>query len=280
MRQEYESLQLYLDEIGKYPLLTREEEIELAKRKELPGEEGETAKEQMICANLRLVVHMAKKYVGQGVALMDLIQEGNMGLMIAADKYDWRVGAKFSSYAAEWIQHKLFRAIANQGRTIRVPAYMQGKLWQIAKKEQEQIQLYGCMPSLEEIAEEMSIDREELVEIYGYVNLPASYEELSEEKNMESKINNSETTDAFADFNARMLKEAINEVVNALPYKEAVVIRCLFGLDGKPPMTLEEVSNLPGFGISKQRIHQIKMAAIRRIYERYGKILQDFLEDS
>lgn len=274
--KEKDLIAMYLENIKMYPLLTREEEQELAIQKELPTEEGRLARERLINSNLRLVVFIARKYVGRGVPLMDLIQEGNIGLMKAVDMYDYRKGCKLSGYAFRWIHCRLVKAIKNQGRTIRLPEYLQEKIWDVNKKKTELMQIYGRQLTLEELSDELDISCNKLAELCTFAEVPQSLEELLLEDTGINNIVDTNTKDPFDEFANTQMKEAIEDAMKILPAREAKVVRCLFGLEGEP-MTMEQIGKLSDFGVSKERIRQIKMTALNRIRKEFGSELEDFL---
>lgn len=267
----------YLREIGRYRLITAEEEVELAKRVE---KHEKRAKDQLAQANLRLVVSIAKKYVGRGLSLLDLIQEGNQGLIRAVEKYDWRKGYKFSTYATWWIRQAITRAIADQARTIRIPVHMVetiNKLFRISRKLMQDL---GREPTAEEIAEELLITPERVREI-----LKISQEVTS----IDAKVGDDE--DSFlGDFiedtsqpspvdqaSRELLKESLEDVFATLSEREAKVLKFRFGLGGNKSMTLEEVGR--EFGVTRERIRQIEAKALRKLrHPSRRKKLQDYLE--
>lgn len=266
----------YLREIGKVPLLTAEEEVELAKRYE---KNEKSAKDKLTESNLRLVVSIAKKYIGRGLSLLDLIQEGNQGLIRAVEKYDWRKGFKFSTYATWWIRQAITRAIADQARTIRIPVHMVetiNKLYRISRKLMQQL---GREPTPEEIAEEAEIEPEKVREIFKIAQEVASLEApVGEDKESflgdfipdESQLS---PVDAAS---KQLLKDHLDEVLATLSDREARVLKFRFGLEGNKQMTLEEVGKV--FGVTRERIRQIEAKALRKLkHPSRRKKLQDYL---
>ena len=270
-------VKMYLTEIGKTPLLTQEQEQELAKR----YSEGDMdAREELIKANLRLVVSNARKYVGKGLPLLDLIQEGNLGLMKAIDKFDYTLNLKFSTYATWWIKQAITRAIADQSRTIRIPVHVTETLQSVSKVTKEKFQQNGCEPTPEEIAKELGISVQRVNEVLKAKQDPISLEMTVGEED-DSKIGDfiedkeSPAPDEVTAYS--MLKEQLNEVLHTLTPREEVVLKLRFGLDDGRPRTLEEVGAL--FNITRERIRQIEAKALRkmRLPSRANK-LRDFLE--
>jgi len=270
-------VRMYLKEIGKVPLLTADEEIELAKRME---EGDETAKKRLCEANLRLVVSIAKRYVGRGMLFLDLIQEGNLGLIKAVDKFDWRKGYKFSTYATWWIRQAITRAIADQARTIRIPVHMVETINKLIRISRQLLQEYGREPTPEEIAEEMDISVEKVREILKIAQEPVSLETpIGEEE--DSHLGDfipDEDVPAPADAAAfSMLKEQLLEVLNTLTEREQKVLKLRFGLEDGRARTLEEVGK--EFDVTRERIRQIEAKALRKLrHPSRSKKLKDYLE--
>ena len=270
-------VRMYLKEIGRIPLLNRTEEIDLAQRNE---DSDAQAKQHLIDANLRLVVSIAKKYIGRGMTFLDLIQEGNKGLIRAVEKYAWRKGFKFSTYATWWIRQAITRAIADQARTIRIPVHMVETINKLMRVSRKLMQDFGREPSAEEIAEVMEIEPEKVREILKISQKTTSLETpigddgdsyLGDFIADESQVS---PYDATAN---RMLKEDIEKVLSTLTDREARVIRMRFGLNSSRPMTLEEVGKK--FGVTRERIRQIEAKALRKLkHPSMRKKLQDFLE--
>ncbi len=270
-------VRMYLKEIGRIPLLTRTEEIDLAQRNEV-ADYG--AKQHLIDANLRLVVSIAKKYIGRGMTFLDLIQEGNKGLIRAVEKYNWRKGFKFSTYATWWIRQAITRAIADQARTIRIPVHMVETINKLMRISRKLMQDFGREPTAEEIATVMEIEPEKVREILKISQKTTSLETpigddgdsyLGDFIADETQVS---PYDATAN---RMLKEDIEKVLGTLTDREARVIRMRFGLNSSRPMTLEEVGKK--FGVTRERIRQIEAKALRKLkHPSMRKKLQDFLE--
>jgi RNA polymerase primary sigma factor len=258
-----DSLRLYLREIGKVPLLTADQEVYLAKR----IERGDmAAKTQMIEANLRLVVSIAKGYLGRGLSFLDLIQEGSLGLIRAVEKFDYRKGYKFSTYATWWIRQAVTRAIADKARTIRIPVHMVEKLNKVVHIERQLVQRLGREPRPEEIAEELEMTTEEVREILRMAQHPVSLEKpIGEEEDSELgdfvEDENTETPDEAASLTLR--RSDIENALNALPERERQVIELRFGLTGGQPCTLEEVGK--AFGVTRERIRQIENNTLKKL---------------
>jgi RNA polymerase primary sigma factor len=270
-------VRMYLKEIGKVALLTAEEEIELAKRMEQGDEEAK----RILCeANLRLVVSIAKRYVGRGMLFLDLIQEGNLGLIKAVDKFDWRKGFKFSTYATWWIRQAITRSIADQARTIRIPVHMVETINKLIRISRQLLQEYGREPTPEEIAREMDIPEEKVREILKIAQEPVSLETpIGEEE--DSHLGDfipDEDVPAPADAAAfSMLKEQLVEVLDTLTEREQKVLRLRFGLDDGRARTLEEVGKK--FDVTRERIRQIEAKALRKLrHPSRSKKLKDYLE--
>jgi RNA polymerase primary sigma factor len=270
-------VRMYLKEIGKIPLLTPEEEIELAKRIEKGDKE---AKRRLAEANLRLVVSIAKRYVGRGMLFLDLIQEGNLGLIKAVEKFDYRKGYKFSTYATWWIRQAITRAIADQARTIRIPVHMVETINKLIRVSRQLLQELGRDPTPEEIAEEMAMPVEKVREIMKIAQEPVSLETpIGEEE--DSHLGDfipDEEAQAPADAAAyRLLREQLEDVLETLTPREEKVLRLRFGLDDGKPRTLEEVGQV--FGVTRERIRQIEAKALRKLrHPSRSKKLKDFLE--
>ncbi len=270
-------VRMYLKEIGKVPLLTAEEEIELAKRMEQGDEE---AKRRLIEANLRLVVSIAKRYVGRGMLFLDLIQEGNLGLIKAVEKFDYRKGYKFSTYATWWIRQAITRAIADQARTIRIPVHMVETINKLIRVSRQLLQEYGREPQPEEIAREMGISEDKVREILKIAQEPISLETpIGEEE--DSHLGDfipDEDAPAPAEAAAyNLLKEQLKEVLDTLTPREEKVLRLRFGLDDGRARTLEEVGR--EFNVTRERIRQIEAKALRKLrHPSRSKKLKDFLD--
>jgi RNA polymerase primary sigma factor len=270
-------VRMYLKEIGRVPLLTPEEEVDLAKRME---EEDEEAKRKLAEANLRLVVSIAKRYVGRGMLFLDLIQEGNLGLIKAVEKFDYRKGYKFSTYATWWIRQAITRAIADQARTIRIPVHMVETINKLIRVQRQLLQELGREPSPEEIAREMNISEDKVREIQKIAQEPVSLETpIGEEED-------SHLGDFIEDHDARapaeeasftLLREQLDEVLKTLTDREQRVLRLRFGLDDGRARTLEEVGQK--FGVTRERIRQIEAKTLRKLrHPSRSKKLKDYLD--
>jgi RNA polymerase primary sigma factor len=271
-------VRMYLKEIGRIALLNREEEIRLAQQVEAGDK---IAKQKLIDANLRLVVSIAKKYIGRGMTFLDLIQEGNKGLIRAVEKFDWTKGFKFSTYATWWIRQAITRSIADQARTIRIPVHMVETINKLMRTSRRLMQELGREPLPEEIAEAMEMDPEKVKEIFKISQNTTS---------LEAPVGDGEDDSTLGDFIAddgqvtpyeatsrQMLRENVEEVLEALSDREAKVLRMRFGLSGNRMMTLEEVGKQ--FGVTRERIRQIEAKALRKLkHPSRRKKLQDFLE--
>jgi RNA polymerase primary sigma factor len=270
-------VRMYLKEIGKVPLLSAEEEVELAKRMEAGDE---YAKQKLCEANLRLVVSIAKKYVGRGMLFLDLIQEGNLGLIKAVDKFDYTKGYKFSTYATWWIRQAITRSIADQARTIRIPVHMVETINKLIRVQRQLLQENGREPTPDEIAEEMGITVEKVREIHKIAQEPVSLETpIGEEE--DSHLGDfipDEDAPAPAEAAAfSMLKEQLVEVLNTLTEREQKVLKLRFGLEDGRARTLEEVGK--EFDVTRERIRQIEAKALRKLrHPTRSKKLKDYLE--
>ena len=270
-------VRMYLKEIGKVPLLTAEEEIELAKRMEAGDEK---AKQKLAEANLRLVVSIAKRYVGRGMLFLDLIQEGNLGLIKAVEKFDYRKGYKFSTYATWWIRQAITRAIADQARTIRIPVHMVETINKLIRVSRQLLQELGREPLPEEIAEVMDISVERVREILKISQEPVSLETpIGEEED-------SHLGDFIQDQNvpvpaeaaaSNLLRDQLNEVLDTLTEREQKVLRLRFGMDDGRARTLEEVGK--EFQVTRERIRQIEAKALRKLkHPSRSRKLKDYLD--
>lgn len=270
-------VRMYLKEIGRVPLLTAEEEVELA----LKIEEGDQeAKQRLAEANLRLVVSIAKRYVGRGMQFLDLIQEGNMGLMKAVEKFDYRKGFKFSTYATWWIRQAITRAIADQARTIRIPVHMVETINKLIRIQRQLLQDLGREPTPEEIGAEMDLPTEKVREILKITQEPVSLETpIGEEddSHLGDFIEDQEATSPAEHAAYELLKEQLEDVLDTLTDREENVLRLRFGLDDGRTRTLEEVGKV--FGVTRERIRQIEAKALRKLrHPSRSKQLKDFLE--
>ena len=270
-------VRMYLKEIGKVPLLSAEEEIELAQRME---EGDEDAKKRLAEANLRLVVSIAKRYVGRGMLFLDLIQEGNLGLIKAVEKFDYRKGYKFSTYATWWIRQAITRAIADQARTIRIPVHMVETINKLIRVSRQLLQELGREPLPEEIAEEMNLPVERVREILKISQEPVSLETpIGEEEDSHlGDFIQDDNVPVPADAAAfTLLKEQLVEVLGALTEREQKVLRLRFGLDDGRARTLEEVGK--EFNVTRERIRQIEAKALRKLrHPSRSRKLKDYLD--
>ena len=286
LEEEYENAKLddpvrmYLKEIGKIPLLTPEEELEVAK--DLVSDDEKTrdaARKRMSEANLRLVVSIAKRYVGRGMQLLDLIQEGNLGLMKAVEKFDYTKGYKFSTYATWWIRQSITRAIADQARTIRIPVHMVETINKVLRTSHSMVQSLGREPTTQEIAAELHMDVQKVEEILKIAQEPVSLETpIGEEddSHLGDFIQDDEASQPAEEASYTLLREQLEEVLKTLTPREEEVLRMRFGLiDGKPH-TLEEVGKK--FDVTRERIRQIESKALRKLrHPSRSKKLRDFL---
>ena len=270
-------VRMYLKEIGKVSLLTADEEIELAKRMEQGDEE---AKKRLAEANLRLVVSIAKRYVGRGMLFLDLIQEGNLGLIKAVEKFDYRKGYKFSTYATWWIRQAITRAIADQARTIRIPVHMVETINKLIRVSRQLLQEFGREPTPEEIAEEMDMNVERVREILKISQEPVSLETpIGEEEDSHlGDFIQDDNVPVPADAAAfTLLKEQLIEVLGTLTEREQKVLRLRFGLDDGRARTLEEVGK--EFNVTRERIRQIEAKALRKLrHPSRSRKLKDYLD--
>ncbi|MDO4418030.1 MAG: RNA polymerase sigma factor RpoD [Eubacteriales bacterium] len=270
-------VRMYLKEIGKVPLLTAEEEIELAQRMEAGDEE---AKKRLAEANLRLVVSIAKRYVGRGMLFLDLIQEGNLGLIKAVEKFDYRKGFKFSTYATWWIRQAITRAIADQARTIRIPVHMVETINKLVRVSRQLLQELGREPTPEEIAAKMDIPVERVREIIKISQEPVSLETpIGEEEDSHlGDFIQDDNVPVPADAAAfTLLKEQLQEVLGTLTEREQKVLRLRFGLDDGRARTLEEVGK--EFNVTRERIRQIEAKALRKLrHPSRSRKLKDYLD--
>ena len=270
-------VRMYLKEIGRVPLLSWPEEVSLAKRIEAGDED---AKRGLTEANLRLVVSIAKRYVGRGMHLLDLIQEGNLGLLKAVEKFDYRKGYKFSTYATWWIRQAITRAIADQARTIRTPVHMVETINKLMRVERQLLQDLGRQPESAEIAAEMGIDEDKVREIQKIAQEPVSLETPigeEEDSHLGDFIPDEEALAPADAASSLLLKEQLEDVLGSLTDREQDVLRLRFGLDDGKQRTLEEVGRV--FGVTRERIRQIEAKALRKLrHPSRSKKLKDYLE--
>lgn len=272
-----DSVKMYLKDIGRVPLLSGDEEKDIARR----VAEGDTvAKERLIVANLRLVVSIAKRYTGRGMSFLDLIQEGNLGLMKAVEKFDCEKGFKFSTYATWWIRQAITRSIADQARTIRIPVHMVETINKLTKVQRSLLQKLGREPSTAEVAAEMGIPESKVIEIQQVAQEPVSLETPIGEEDDSHLGDFIEDTSAISPMEVaetNMLKEELNKVLDTLNPREAMVLILRYGLRDNKPRTLEEVGKV--FNVTRERIRQIEAKALRRLKNpNRSKKLRDFLE--
>lgn len=269
-------VRMYLKEIGRITLLTFNEEIELAKRVE---KGDESAKKTLITSNLRLVVSIAKKYIGRGLTLLDLIQEGNQGLIRAVEKYDWRRGFKFSTYATWWIRQSITRAIADQARTIRIPVHMVENINRFLRTSRKLMQELGREPTPEEVAKALGIDPDKALEIIKISQEPASLESPvgdEEDSRLGDFIHDTSAPTLFDAASRELLKEQVEQVLATLSDRERRVLEERFGLKDGRPKTLEEVGKM--FTVTRERIRQIEAKALRKLrHPSRGNKLRDYL---
>lgn len=267
----------YLREIGRVPLLDAEQEVELAKRYE---KADKRAKDKLTESNLRLVVSIAKKYIGRGLSLLDLIQEGNQGLIRAVEKYDWRKGFKFSTYATWWIRQAITRAIADQARTIRIPVHMVETINKLYRTSRRLMQELGREPTPEEIGEELELTPDRVREIFKIAQEVTSLEApVGEdgESMLGDFIPDEGQPSPVDQASKQLLKNHLDEVLATLSDREARVLKLRFGLEGNKQMTLEEVGKV--FGVTRERIRQIEAKALRKLkHPSRRKKLQDYLD--
>ncbi|HXR31877.1 MAG TPA: sigma-70 family RNA polymerase sigma factor [Solirubrobacterales bacterium] len=258
-----DSLRLYLRSIGQVELLTAAEEVELAKR----IERGDMlAKRQMVEANLRLVVSIAKGYLGRGLSFLDLIQEGSLGLIRAVEKFDYRRGYKFSTYATWWIRQAVTRAIADKARTIRIPVHMVEKLNRVAHVERQLVQSLGREPEPTEIAAELRWQLDEVRDILRVSQLPVSLEKPvgdEDESELGDFVADEEVAEPFEEASERLQQEGVRRALEVLPERERQVIELRYGLSGLEPLTLEEVGRT--FGVTRERIRQIETNTLKKL---------------
>ena len=270
-------VKMYLKDIGRVPLLSADEEVDLARRMQ---EQDEAAKKRLSEANLRLVVSIAKRYVGRGMLFLDLIQEGNLGLMKAVEKFDYQKGFKFSTYATWWIRQSITRAIADQARTIRIPVHMVETINKLTRVQRLLLQELGREPTPAEIAEQMGVSEERVVEIQKIAQDPVSLETPigeEEDSHLGDFIEDEKTTTPSDSVAFSMLKEQLLGVLDTLTPREEKVLRLRYGIDDGKPRTLEEVGR--EFNVTRERIRQIEAKALRKLrHPSRSKKLRDFLD--
>ncbi len=270
-------VKMYLKDIGRVPLLSADEEVELAKRM---AEDDVAAKKRLSEANLRLVVSIAKRYVGRGMLFLDLIQEGNLGLMKAVEKFDYQKGFKFSTYATWWIRQSITRAIADQARTIRIPVHMVETINKLTRVQRVLLQEFGREPTPAEIAEKMGVTEDRVREIQKIAQDPVSLETPigeEEDSHLGDFIEDEKTTTPSDSVAFTMLKEQLLGVLDTLTPREEKVLRLRYGIDDGKPRTLEEVGR--EFNVTRERIRQIEAKALRKLrHPSRSKKLKDFLE--
>ena len=269
-------VRMYLKEIGRIKLLTPEEEQEIAKKM---AEGDEDARKRMSEANLRLVVSIAKRYVGRGMQLLDLIQEGNLGLMKAVEKFDYTKGYKFSTYATWWIRQSITRAIADQARTIRIPVHMVETINRVLRTSHSMVQKLGREPTTKEIADELHIEENKVEEVLKIAQEPVSLETPigeEEDSHLGDFIQDDEASQPSEEASYTLLREQLEEVLSTLTPREEQVLRMRFGLTDGKPHTLEEVGK--EFDVTRERIRQIESKALRKLrHPSRSKKLRDFL---
>ncbi len=275
--ESLDPIKMYLKEIGKTPLLTFDEEIDLAKRYE---KNDLKAKDKLIRANLRLVVSIAKKYLGRRLSFLDLIQEGNRGLIRGVEKYDWRRGYKFSTYATWWIRQAITRAIADQSRTIRIPVHMVDHINRFYKTQRRLTQRLGREPTVKEIAKEMQMSTEEIENLMKISQQPKSLSTPvgdDKEATLEQFVADINQPTLYDKVSRELLKDALSKVLDTLSPREKKVLIMRFGLEDGKPKTLEEVGR--EFRVTRERIRQIEAKAIRKLkHPTRARKLKDFLE--
>ena len=272
-----DSLRLYLREIGKVPLLTADQEVYLAKR----IERGDmSAKTQMIEANLRLVVSIAKAYLGRGLSFLDLIQEGSLGLIRAVEKFDYRKGYKFSTYATWWIRQAITRAMADQARTIRIPVHMVEVINKLARVQRQMLQDLGREPTPEELAKELDMTPEKVIEVQKYGREPISlHTPLGEDGDSEfgDLIEDSEAVVPADAVSFTLLQEQLHSVLDTLSEREAGVVSMRFGLTDGQPKTLDEIGKV--YGVTRERIRQIESKTMSKLrHPSRSQVLRDYLD--
>jgi RNA polymerase primary sigma factor len=275
--ESLDPIKKYLKEIGRTPLLTFDEEVHLAKEYE---KNNQKAKEKLIKANLRLVVSIAKKYLGRRLSFLDLIQEGNKGLIRGVEKYDWRRGYKFSTYATWWIRQAITRAIADQSRTIRIPVHMVDQINRYYKTQRRLMQQMGKEPDIKDVAKEMELSVEEVEHLIKISQQPKSLSTPvgdDKEATLEQFVADQTQPSLYDKVSKELLKDAVGEVLDTLSPRERKVLLMRFGLEDGKPKTLEEVGK--EFKVTRERIRQIEAKAIRKLkHPTRARKLKDFME--
>lgn len=273
-----DSMKLYLLEIGSIPLLTAEQEVEIAKR----IESGDVqARDQLISANLRLVVSIAKRYLGRGLSVEDLIQNGNIGLMKAVEKFDYTKGYKFSTYATWWIRQAITRSVADQGRLVRIPVHMNEKIFKYARAKKDFLQNFGFEPSNRDVADQLGWRVEDVERVSSIVTNPTSLDASigeDEDSSLGDFVPDENAADADTIITNYELTEILRTLMGPLTEREKGVLVYRFGLDGAAPLTLEEVGEI--YGVTRERIRQLEAKAIRKIkYSRKRRLLRGYVSD-
>jgi RNA polymerase primary sigma factor len=276
MTSDKDAIQIYLKEIGEIPVLSREEEIDLARKVKKGDEE---ARKKLIRANLKLVVSIAKRYVNLGLSFSDLVEEGNIGLMKAVEKYDLKKGCKFSTYASWWIKQSIIRALANQSHTIRLPVYIVEKISSINKVSRELFQQFGHKPSVIEIANKLGMTPEKVREIRALANRPDSLQESVSDDGVNELIDiiaDSESFSPLREVAEKMLQEDVMAMMTILNEREAKILSWRFGLFGNMPKTLEDIGR--NFNLTRERIRQILESTIYKLKEHLKSRNIDFTD--
>lgn len=273
-----DSMKLYLHEIGSIPLLTAEQEVEIAKR----IESGDVqARDQLISANLRLVVSIAKRYLGRGLSVEDLIQNGNIGLMKAVEKFDYTKGYKFSTYATWWIRQAITRSVADQGRLVRIPVHMNEKIFKYARAKKDFLQNFGFEPSNRDVADQLGWRVEDVERVSSIVINPTSLDASigeDDDSSLGDFVQDENAADADTIITNYELTEILRTLMGPLTEREKGVLVYRFGLDGAAPLTLEEVGEI--YGVTRERIRQLEAKAIREIrYSRKRRLLRGYVSD-
>lgn len=273
-----DSMKLYLHEIGSIHLLTAEQEVEIAKR----IESGDVqARDQLISANLRLVVSIAKRYLGRGLSVEDLIQNGNIGLMKAVEKFDYTKGYKFSTYATWWIRQAITRSVADQGRLVRIPVHMNEKIFKYARAKKDFLQNFGFEPSNRDVADQLGWRVEDVERVSSIVTNPTSLDASigeDDDSSLGDFVQDENAADADTIITNYELTEILRTLMGPLTEREKGVLVYRFGLDGAAPLTLEEVGEI--YGVTRERIRQLEAKAIRKIrYSRKRRLLRGYVSD-